>query len=264
MQSYLDMMKYVLDNGDDRMNRTGVKTRSVFGYQWSHDMRFGFPLLTTKRIHIKSVIHELLWFLRGEAHITYLKRNGVTIWDEWADESGRLGPVYGVQWRMWNGDIDQIVQMEKTIRENPDSRRNIVTAWNPSDIERMKLPPCHMIFQVNTPGKWIDLHLNMRSADLFLGVPFNIASYGLLLEMLGYVHNRTPRKLVISFGDLHIYENHFEQCFTQLARKPSDRPVKLDIEPHCREYTSIRDFQYGDFVFANYAPHPAIKAPVAV
>ena len=277
MTPYRQMLHYVLNYGVRKPNRTGIDTLSVFGYpQFRHDLRDGFPLLTTKKMHTKSIVHELLWFISGDTNIKYLKDNGVRIWDEWADENGDLGPVYGAQWRGWrnmvadtshgntfdyeNKPIDQLQVMIDTIKNNPDSRRNIVTAWNPSDIPDMKLPPCHMFFQVNVENEFLDLHMYQRSADLFLGVPFNIASYGLLLSMLAHVTGKTPRWLFTSYGDLHIYMNHYDQCREQLSRAPK-RLCKLWLNPDVK---TIDEFKYDDVKFQDYESHPAIKGEVAV
>lgn len=277
MQSYKDLLWHILNKGHDRTDRTGVGTRSVFGYQWRHDLQKGFPLLTTKKIHTRSVIHELIWFLRGETNIRYLKENGVTIWDEWADEKGDLGPVYGHQWRKWGYDRalhecfgvdngrDQVDQLINDIRHTPDSRRLIVTAWNPDDVPRQKLPPCHCLWQcyVGQADNSLSLHLYQRSCDAFLGLPFNIASYGILLTLLARVTGLMPKELIVSFGDLHIYKNHFKQVATQLDRAPRPLPdlfVNVDVD-HSFDLAHLR---YEDLWFSNYDPHPAIHAPVAV
>jgi thymidylate synthase len=280
MIQYKAMLAHVLKYGVLKGNRTDTKTLDVFGYpQFRHDMREGFPLLTTKKMHTKSIVHELIWFISGDTNIQYLKDNGVSIWDEWADECGDLGPVYGKQWRCWEpkmvvempwapGDkywaygkrIDQLQVMIDTIKNNPDSRRNIVTAWNPSDIPDMKLPPCHMFFQVNVENEFLDLHMYQRSADLFLGVPFNIASYGLLLSMLAQVTDKTPRNLFTSYGSLHIYENHIDQCLIQVRREPMPL-CQLQLNPAVK---NIDDFTYDDVKFVNYESHPPLKGDVAV
>jgi len=275
MKSYLDLLRHVMTHGKDREDRTGVGTRAVFGYQWRHDLQDGFPLLTTKKIHTKSVLHELLWFLRGETNVRSLQAAGVKIWNEWADESGELGPVYGKQWRRWqNGwgsQIDQIANLVRDLKVNPFSRRHIVSAWNPADVPSMALPPCHTLWQcqvetlppewVNVTGKGVlNLHLYARSIDSFLGLPFNIASYAFLLRMLAEVTNLYAGELIISFGDLHIYRNHFDQVNEQLGREPRPLP-QLCIE---RQVSSIDDFRFEDFAIHGYDPHPAIKAPIAV
>jgi len=260
----LDLMKDVLDNGTDRSDRTGVGTRGVFGRQVRFDLADGFPLLTTKKLHLRSILYELLWFLRGETNIAWLKENGVSIWDEWADESGDLGPVYGHQWRSWpgrdGGTIDQIARVQNEIRENPHSRRLIVSAWNVADVDRMALPPCHLMFQFYVDGDRLSCQLYQRSADLFLGVPFNIASYSLLLMMMARITDLRPGEFVHTFGDLHLYQNHFDQAREQLERHPRPRPrMILDSRPE-----SIDGFRFEDFRLVDYDPHPHIKAPVAV
>lgn len=267
MQQYLEMLDMLLTKGKDRSDRTGVGTRGVFGYQMRFDLALGFPLLTTKKIHVKSVIHELLWFLSGSGNIAYLKQNGVTIWDEWADEKGDLGPVYGVQWRHWKHtlkgcemEVDQINCLIRDLQANPMSRRHIVTAWNPPLIPQMKLPPCHTLWQCYVDNeRRLSLHLYARSIDAFLGLPFNIASYALLLSMLAKVTGLIASELIISFGDLHLYRNHFDQAREQLARTPRPLPTLC-----LRERTEIDSFVYDDFQISNYYPHPAIKAPIAV
>jgi thymidylate synthase len=264
MQTYLNFLSHVLENGVDRDDRTGTGTRGVFGYQMRFDLAQGFPLLTTKKLHLKSIIHELLWFLMGETNIGYLKENGVRIWDEWADENGDLGPVYGSQWRSWpapNGEsIDQIERLIDGLKNNPNSRRHIVTAWNPAEIENMALPPCHCLFQFFVAEGKLSCQLYQRSADIFLGVPFNIASYALLTHMVAHVVGLKPGEFVHSFGDAHIYHNHFEQARLQLTRSPRPLP-KLVMNP---ERKSIFDFKFEDFSFEGYDPHPTIKAPIAV
>jgi thymidylate synthase len=264
MQTYLNFLSHVLENGVDRDDRTGTGTRGVFGYQMRFDLAQGFPLLTTKKLHLKSIIHELLWFLMGETNIGYLKENGVRIWDEWADENGDLGPVYGSQWRSWpapNGEsIDQIERLIDGLKNNPNSRRHIVTAWNPAEIENMALPPCHCLFQFFVAEGKLSCQLYQRSADIFLGVPFNIASYALLTHMVAQVVGLKPGEFVHSFGDAHIYHNHFEQARLQLTRSPRPLP-KLVMNP---ERKSIFDFKFEDFSFEGYDPHPTIKAPIAV
>jgi len=259
MQQYHDALRTVLEQGIPSSDRTGTGTISHFGLQSRYPLADGFPLVTTKKLHIKSIIHELLWFLQGDTNIRYLNDNGVTIWDEWADEKGDLGPVYGRQWRDFGG-VDQIETLVETIRKSPDSRRLIVSAWNPPDVPQMALPPCHTMWQVRILGGKLHLQLYQRSADMFLGVPFNIASYALLLVMLAHVTGYEPGDFVHSIGDAHIYSNHMDQVATQLARDPRPLP-KLRIT---RSVTSIFDFKYEDFEITGYDPHPAIKAPVAV
>jgi len=264
MQAYLDLMQHVVDHGTRKDDRTGTGTLSVFGYQMRFDLAAGFPLVTTKKVHLKSIIHELLWFLRGDSNVRYLHDNGVTIWDEWADEAGELGPVYGVQWRSWpapnGGHIDQISDVVHQIRTNPDSRRLIVSAWNVADIERMALPPCHAFFQFYVADGRLSCQLYQRSADIFLGVPFNIASYALLTLMMAQVTGLKPGDFVHTLGDAHLYTNHLEQARTQLARTPRALP-SMHLNP---EVQSLFDFRYEDFELLNYDPHPGIKAPVAV
>ncbi len=259
MKQYLDLVRHVLDGGSPKNDRTGTGTVSVFGAQVRFDLADGFPLVTTKKIHLKSVIHELLWFLKGETNTRYLNENGVTIWDEWADERGELGPVYGKQWRDWGG-IDQIARVVGEIRDNPDSRRLIVSAWNVAEIERMALPPCHCFFQFYVRDEKLSLQLYQRSADAFLGVPFNIASYALLLAMTAQIADLRCGEFVHTFGDLHIYLNHLDQVKLQLSREPRPLPV-LRLNPRVR---GLFDFKYEDIEILNYDPHPAIKAPVAV
>ncbi len=264
MQAYLDLMRHVLDHGTRKDDRTGTGTLSVFGYQMRFDLATGFPLVTTKKVHLKSIIHELLWFLRGDSNVRYLRDNGVTIWDEWADEAGELGPVYGVQWRSWpapdGGHIDQISDVVHQIRTNPDSRRLIVSAWNVADIERMALPPCHAFFQFYVAEGRLSCQLYQRSADIFLGVPFNIASYALLTVMIAQVTGLKPGDFVHTLGDAHLYTNHLEQARTQLGRTPRALP-SMHLNPDVR---SLFDFRYEDFELLNYDPHPGIKAPVGV
>ncbi|HWL52929.1 MAG TPA: thymidylate synthase [Chthoniobacteraceae bacterium] len=264
MRAYLDLLRLVLEEGQFKPDRTGTGTRSVFGAQARFDLRRGFPLLTTKKVHLKSIIHELLWFLRGETNVHSLQEAGVTIWDEWADESGDLGRVYGAQWCDWRtgdgGSINQIAQVIEQIRTRPDSRRLIVTAWNPGEIEGMKLPPCHVLFQFYVHEGVLSCQLYQRSADLFLGVPFNIASYALLTMMVAQVCGLKPGDFVHTFGDLHLYANHLDQAREQLSRTPRERPV-MRLRPEVRE---IGDFTFDDFTLEGYDPHPAIKAPVAV
>ena len=264
MKPYLDLMRHVLDHGAAKADRTGTGTRSVFGYQMRFDLAAGFPLLTTKKLHVKSIIHELLWFLRGETNIRYLKENGVRIWDEWADANGDLGPVYGHQWRHWKtpdgGEIDQIARLVEQLTKNPDSRRHIVTAWNPADIDRMALPPCHALFQFYVAGGRLSCQLYQRSADIFLGVPFNIASYALLTMMLAQVCGYTPGDFVHTLGDAHLYDNHLEQARLQLARAPRPLPT-MRINPDVKDLFA---FRFEDFSLEGYDPHPHIPAPVAV
>ncbi len=264
MRQYHKLLKHFLENGTDKNDRTGTGTRSVFGYQMRFDLSKGFPLLTTKKIHLKSIIYELLWFLKGETNISYLKENGVSIWDEWADENGELGPVYGYQWRSWpgrNGEtIDQISGLIDQIKNNPDSRRLIVTAWNPSDVEKMALPPCHCLFQFYVSNGKISCQLYQRSADIFLGVPFNIASYALLTMMIAKILKLEIGEFVHTFGDAHLYSNHFDQAKEQLRRDFKELPkMRIISDPE-----SIFDFEFEDFVLENYISHPHIPAPVAV
>ena len=264
MRQYLDLLSDVLENGTDRPDRTGTGTRSVFGRQIRFDLGQGFPLLTTKRLHIKSIIYELLWFLRGETNVRWLQERGVKIWDAWADENGDLGPVYGSQWRSWpdgdGGTIDQIANVVNSIRNKPDSRRHIVTAWNPAEVDDMALPPCHCLFQFYVADGKLSCQLYQRSADIFLGVPFNIGSYALLTEMTARVTGLKPGEFVHSFGDLHLYHNHFDQARLQLTREPRELP-RLTINP---DKTDIFDFVFEDFMITGYDPHAHIKAEVAV
>jgi thymidylate synthase len=264
MQQYLALMDHVLAHGTQKGDRTGTGTLSVFGYQMRFDLTAGFPLVTTKKVHLKSIIHELLWFLRGDSNIRYLRENGVSIWDEWADENGELGPVYGVQWRSWptadGGHIDQIAQVVREIRENPNSRRLIVNAWNVGQLDRMALPPCHAFFQFYVADGHLSCQLYQRSADIFLGVPFNIASYALLTHMVAHVTGLKPGEFIHTLGDAHLYSNHLEQAQLQLARTPRPLPV-MRLNPDVR---SLFDFRYEDFELLHYEPYPAIKAPVAV
>jgi len=264
MRQYLDLMRHVMEHGVRKEDRTGTGTLSVFGHQMRFDLSRGLPLLTTKKIHTRSIIYELLWFLRGDTNIRYLKEHGVSIWDEWADEHGDLGPVYGHQWRSWPAPdgrrIDQISQVLHDIRTNPDSRRLIVSAWNVSEIEHMALPPCHLLFQFYVAQGRLSCQLYQRSADIFLGVPFNIASYALLSLMIAQVTGLGPGEFVHTLGDAHLYVNHLEQARTQLAREPRALPT-MRLNP---EKTSLFEFDYDDFELLNYDPHPAIKAPVAV
>ena len=264
MQQYLDLLRHIRENGVMKQDRTGTGTQSVFGYQMRFDLAQGFPLLTTKKVHLKSIIHELLWFISGDTNIGYLRENGVTIWDEWADEQGNLGPVYGHQWRSWacpNGEaIDQLSGVINLIQHNPDSRRMLVTAWNPAEIDQMALPPCHCLFQFYVAGGKLSCQLYQRSADVFLGVPFNIASYALLTMMIAQVCGLEPGEFVHTTGDTHIYKNHFDQVALQLTREPRRLPT-MKLNPSVK---SIFDFKYEDFTLEGYDPWPAIKAPVAV
>ncbi len=264
MKQYLDLMRHVLENGTDRADRTGTGTRSVFGYQMRFDLSDGFPLVTTKKIHLKSVVYELLWFLRGDTNVRWLQERGVSIWNEWADENGDLGPVYGSQWRSWpapdGGHIDQIANLVDQIKTKPDSRRHIVSAWNPAEVDNMALPPCHCLFQFYVADGKLSCQLYQRSADIFLGVPFNIASYALLTHMIAEVTGLGVGDFVHSFGDAHIYHNHFEQAQLQLSREPKPLPQLIIHTPR----PSLFDFEYEDFEFSGYDPHPLIKAPVAV
>jgi thymidylate synthase len=261
MQQYLDMLKYVMDNGVDKMDRTGTGTRSVFGQQMRFDLSKGFPLMTTKKMHFKSIIHELLWFIKGDTNIKYLQDNGVRIWNEWADENGDLGPVYGSQWRNWNGEgIDQLAQAVDKLKNNPNDRRIIISAWNVGKIPEMKLPPCHMMFQFYVANNQLSCMLYQRSCDMFLGVPFNIASYALLTMMLAQVVGLESGEFVHILGDTHIYHSHFEQVREQLSRKPLPLS-RMKINP---DVTDINNFKFGDFELINYQSYDAIKAPVAV
>lgn len=261
MESYLRLLTHILGEGTDSGDRTGTGTRKVFGYQFRHLMANGFPLLTTKKVHFKSVLHELLFFISGSTNVKDLQKHGVKIWDEWAKEDGDLGPIYGKQWNDWDGEINQLHSLVNEIRSNPNSRRHIVTAWNPSDVKRMALPPCHTLWQVGIVDDYINLHLYARSIDSFLGLPFNIASYALMLEMLASITGFMPGELIISFGDLHIYQNHMQQVRTQLAREPRTLPTLL-IKESGQMY--LDDFVFEDFELKDYNPHPAIPAPVAV
>jgi thymidylate synthase len=271
MQQYLDLMRHVLEHGHDKSDRTGTGTRSVFGWQMRFDLAQGFPLLTTKKLHTRSIIHELLWFLRGETNIRYLKDNGVSIWDDWADANGDLGPVYGHQWRHWpksdGGEIDQISELVTALKNNPDSRRHIVSAWNPGDVPKMKLPPCHALFQFYVaPARQagerprLSCQLYQRSADIFLGVPFNIASYALLTMMLAQVCDYQPGEFVHTLGDAHLYNNHFDQARLQLSRTPGPLP-RLEINPAVKDLFA---FRFEDFTLLDYQPQPHIAAPIAV
>ncbi|MCD8186806.1 MAG: thymidylate synthase [Rikenellaceae bacterium] len=264
MKQYLDLLQHIQQNGVRKSDRTGTGTLSVFGYQMRFDLSEGFPVLTTKKLHLRSIIHELLWFLRGDTNIKYLHDHQVTIWDEWADPAGDLGPVYGYQWRSWHTPdgrvIDQIRQVEESIRTHPDSRRHLVTAWNPADVDKMALPPCHAMFQFYVAEGKLSCQLYQRSADVFLGVPFNIASYALLTMMMAQVTGLRPGEFIHTLGDAHLYLNHLEQVDTQLAREPRRLPV-MEINPNIQ---SIFDFKFEDFHLIGYDPHPGIKAPIAV
>ena len=264
MKQYLDLLQHVLDNGTDKSDRTGTGTRSVFGYQMRFNLADGFPVLTTKKLHLKSIIHELLWFLAGDTNIRYLKENGVRIWDEWADENGDLGRVYGAQWRSWRGangeTVDQIANVVRQIRQTPDSRRLIVSAWNPAEVDDMALPPCHALFQFYVANGKLSCQLYQRSADIFLGVPFNIASYALLTMMLAQVCGLQAGEFIHTLGDAHLYNNHLEQARLQLTREPRPLP-KMHINPDVRD---IFSFRFNDFELTDYDPHPHIKAQVSV
>ncbi|TWH24434.1 MULTISPECIES: thymidylate synthase [unclassified Aminobacter] len=264
MRQYLDLLQHVLDNGVDRGDRTGTGTRGVFGYQMRFDLSEGFPVLTTKKLHLRSIIHELLWFLAGDTNIRYLNENGVTIWDEWADENGDLGPVYGSQWRSWpkpdGGSIDQIANVIQQIRTNSNSRRLVVTAWNPAEVDNMALPPCHCLFQFHVANGKLSCQLYQRSADIFLGVPFNIASYALLTMMVAQVTGLKAGEFIHTLGDAHLYSNHFDQAREQLTRTPKPLP-DMRINP---EVTDLFAFKFSDFTLENYVADPSIKAPIAV
>jgi thymidylate synthase len=264
MQQYLELMQHVLTHGHQKSDRTGTGTRSVFGWQMRFNLEDGFPVLTTKKLHLRSIIHELLWFLQGDTNIKYLQDNGVRIWDEWADENGNLGPVYGHQWRHWTTadgrEIDQIVQLVEGLKKNPDSRRHLVSAWNPGDVDRMALPPCHALFQFYVADGRLSCQLYQRSADIFLGVPFNIASYALLTLMLAQVCNLRPGDFVHTLGDAHLYSNHLEQAQLQLSRETRALPT-LRINPEVKDLFA---FRFEDFSLEGYDPHPHIPAPVAV
>jgi thymidylate synthase len=264
MKQYLDLLDYVLEHGNAKEDRTGTGTKSVFGWQMRFDLNKGFPLLTTKKLHLRSIIHELLWFIRGDTNISYLKENNVSIWDEWADENGDLGPVYGKQWRSWNTldgrKIDQLNEVISEIKNNPTSRRMIVSAWNPSDVGSMALPPCHCLFQFYVADNKLSCQLYQRSADIFLGVPFNIASYSILTHMIANVCNLSVGDFIHTLGDAHLYKNHFEQAKKQLSRSVKDKP-QLNI---LKKHININDFIFEDFEIINYDPHPHISAPVAV
>ncbi|MDM7980066.1 thymidylate synthase [Rhizobium sp. RU33A] len=264
MHQYHDLLRHVLETGSDRGDRTGTGTRSVFGYQMRFDLAEGFPVITTKRLHLKSIIHELLWFLKGDTNIGYLKENGVSIWDEWADENGDLGPVYGAQWRSWpdydGGHIDQMAKLVESIKTNPNSRRHIVTAWNPALVDEMALPPCHCLFQFYVADGRLSCQLYQRSADIFLGVPFNIASYALLTLMIAQVTGLEPGDFVHTLGDAHLYANHFDQAKLQLTRTPKALPV-MKLNPDVKDLFS---FAYDDFTLIGYEADASIKAPIAV
>jgi thymidylate synthase len=264
MQQYLDLLQYILNKGVVKNDRTGTGTQSCFGYQMRFDLQEGCPLVTTKKLHLKSIIYELLWFLKGDTNIAYLKEHGVRIWDEWADKDGNLGPVYGKQWRSWEGadgqTIDQVSDLIQQIKKNPDSRRLIISAWNVADLPKMALMPCHNMFQFYVANGKLSCQLYQRSADVFLGVPFNIASYALLTMMIAQVCNLEPGEFIHTFGDVHIYSNHMEQVNLQLSRKPFPLPT-LKLNPAVK---NIFDFQFEDFTLENYQSHPAIKAAVAV
>ncbi|HOS15502.1 MAG TPA: thymidylate synthase [Bacteroidales bacterium] len=264
MKQYIDLLNYILDNGNYKQDRTGTGIYSVFGYQTFYDLQQGFPLVTTKKLHLKSIIYELLWFIQGDTNIKYLKDKGVSIWDEWADENGNLGPIYGRQWRSWTNrkgkQIDQLQDVVTQIKTNPDSRRLLVSAWNVGDLEDMKLPPCHILYQFYVYNGELSCQLYQRSADAFLGVPFNVASYALLTMMIAQVCNLKPKQFVHTFGDLHLYANHIEQAKLQIQRTPYPLP-QMEINP---EIKTITDFTYQDFQLKNYEFHPHIKANVAV
>lgn len=264
MLQYLDLMRHVLAKGVRKDDRTGTGTYSVFGHQMRFDLAQGFPLVTTKRLHVRSIVHELLWFLKGDTNVAYLNQNGVTIWDEWANENGELGPVYGAQWRSWptrdGGTIDQIADVIQRIKTNPDSRRLIVTAWNPADVDRMALPPCHCLFQFYVADGRLSCQLYQRSADIFIGVPFNIASYALLTHMVAHVTRLKPGEFIHTLGDAHLYANHIGQAEAQIAREPLPLP-RLIIK---RDVKDIDSFRFDDFEIVNYQSHPHIAAPVAV
>lgn len=264
MQQYLNLLDHILKNGEEKSDRTGTGTLSTFGYQMRFDLSEGFPVLTTKKLHLRSIIHELLWFLRGDTNIQYLKENGVSIWDEWADENGDLGPVYGYQWRSWpnpnGGSVDQIKKVWDSIRNNPDSRRHIVSAWNPALVDDMALPPCHALFQFYVANGKLSCQLYQRSADTFLGVPFNIASYALLTMMMAQVSNLEPGEFVWTGGDVHLYSNHIEQAKLQLGRTPKNLPT-MKLNPQVKDLFA---FKYEDFELCDYHPEPHIKAAVAV
>lgn len=263
-RQYLELLEKILREGEERMDRTGVGVFSIFGYQMRFNLKEGFPILTTKKIHFKSVVYELLWFLRGDTNVRFLQENGVTIWDEWADENGELGPIYGKQWRRWECPdgkvVDQVATVIETIKKDPYSRRLVVSAWNVADLPRMSLPPCHVLFQFYVNKHGISCHMYQRSGDVFLGVPFNISSYSLLLCMVGHVTGYEPHELIISYGDIHLYRNHIEQARTQLSREPRPLPL-LRFK---RRVSSIDEFTYEDIELIGYDPWPRIPAPVAV
>jgi thymidylate synthase len=264
MQQYLDLMRYVLQHGGERGDRTGTGTLSIFGYQMRFDLQAGFPLLTTKKLHLKSIVYELIWMLRGDTNVRFLNEHGVRIWDEWADSNGELGPVYGAQWRSWNGPdgqvVDQIAGVVSEIKRNPTSRRLVVSAWNPSLVDQMALPPCHTLFQFYVHAGRLSCQLYQRSGDIFLGVPFNIASYALLTMMIAQATDLQPGEFIHTFGDVHLYLNHLEQARLQLERQPRPLP-KIVLNPAVR---SILDFEYSDVSLTGYEPHPHIQAPVSV
>ena len=264
MQQYLDLMRYILERGDEKSDRTGTGTRSVFGHQMRFDLRESFPLVTTKKLHTRSIVHELLWFLAGDTNVAYLKAHGVSIWDDWADENGDLGPVYGHQWRHWparhGGEIDQVRKLVAGLKANPDSRRHLVSAWNPADVDRMALPPCHALFQFYVAGGRLSCQLYQRSADVFLGVPFNIGSYALLTCMVAQVCDFSLGEFIWTGGDCHLYLNHLEQAREQLSRTPRSLPT-LRLNPDVRD---LFEFRFEDVAFEGYDPHPHIAAPVAV
>lgn len=264
MKAYLDLLQHVLSHGNVKTDRTNTGTRSVFGYQMRFDLSQGFPLVTTKKCHLRSIIHELLWFLKGDTNVRYLQDNGVTIWDEWADSEGNLGPVYGKQWRSWacpdGRTVDQIEQVIAQIKQNPDSRRLVVSAWNPADIPHMALPPCHCLFQFYVANGRLSCQLYQRSADIFLGVPFNIASYALLTQMIAQITHLEVGDFVHTLGDAHLYSNHIEQATLQLSRTPFSLP-RMVLNP---EITTLADFRFEDFILQDYQCHPGIKAPIAV
>ena len=264
MRQYLDLVQHILDNGVLKQDRTGTGTKSIFGYQMRFNLAEGFPLVTTKKVHLKSIIYELLWFIKGETNISYLTEHGVHIWDEWADENGDLGPVYGKQWRSWGStdgsSIDQLQQIINLIRSNPDSRRLVISAWNVGQLPEMALPPCHCLFQFNVSGNKLSCQLYQRSADVFLGVPFNIASYALLTLMVAQVCGLEPGEFIHTFGDTHIYSNHIEQALTQLSREPYKLPI-MKLNQLVKE---INQFTFDDFQLIDYLSHPSIKAPIAI
>ena len=264
MRQYLDLLRHILEHGVEKGDRTGTGTLSVFGYQMRFDLAAGFPLVTTKKLHLRSIVHELLWFLKGDTNLRYLHEHGVTIWDEWADENGELGPIYGHQWRSWptpdGGSVDQMSRVIEEIRTHPDSRRLVVSAWNVADLDRMKLPPCHALFQFWVARGRLSCQLYQRSADVFLGVPFNIASYALLTSMIARACGLEPGDFVHTLGDAHLYQNHLEQARLQLEREPRPLP-RLELAPGV---TSVFDYTYDDIRVTGYDPHPAIKAPIAV